>query len=119
MVRHKLFDAEYKFMSIIWDNEPINSTELSRISSKLLGWKKPTTYTMIRKLAEKELIVNENATVTAIVKREQVQKYESEQIIEKNFDGSLPTFLSAFLDNKKITKKEASELKRIIEEATK
>jgi predicted transcriptional regulator len=119
MEKHKLFDAEYKFMCIIWDNEPINSTELSKISLKLLGWKKPTTYTMLRKLSEKELIENENATVTALVKREQVQKYESEQIIEKNFDGSLPTFLATFLDNKKITEKEAAELKRIIEEATK
>lgn len=119
MEKHKLFDAEYKFMCIIWDNEPINSTELSKISLKLLGWKKPTTYTMLRKLSEKELIKNENATVTALVKREQVQKYESEQIIEKNFDGSLPTFLATFLDNKKITEKEAAELKRIIEEATK
>ncbi|MDP3386873.1 MAG: BlaI/MecI/CopY family transcriptional regulator [Eubacteriales bacterium] len=119
MEKQKLHDAEYKFMCIIWDNEPINSTELSRISSKLLGWKKPTTFTMLRKLSEKEFIINENATVTAIVKREQVQKFESEQIIEKNFDGSLPTFLATFLDNKKITEKEASELKRIIEEATK
>lgn len=115
----KLFDAEYRFMSIIWDNEPINSTKLSKISFEILGWKKSTTYNMIKKLSEKELLKNENATVTAIVKREQVQKYESEEVVDKSFDGSLPAFLTTFLDNKKLSEKEALELKKIIEEAVK
>lgn len=115
----KLFDAEYRFMSIIWENEPINSTKLSKISFEILGWKKSTTYNMIKKLSEKELLKNENATVTAIVKREQVQKYESEEVVDKSFDGSLPAFLTTFLDNKKLSEKEALELKKIIEEAVK
>jgi predicted transcriptional regulator len=115
----KLFDAEYKFMSIIWENEPINSTKLSKICDVELGWKKSTTFNMIKKLAEKEILINENATVKSLIKREQVQKYESEAVIEKSFEGSLPAFLTTFLDNKKISEKEALELKRIIEEATK
>lgn len=115
----KLFDAEYKFMSIIWDNEPINSTKLSKITEEILGWKKSTTFNMIKKLAEKGLLINENATVSSLIKKEEVQKYESEAIIDKSFDGSLPAFLTTFLDNKKISQKEAIELKRIIEEATK
>ena len=119
MEEYKLFDAEYKFMSIIWENEPINSTELTKISLEKLGWKKSTTYNMIKKLSEKDILRNDNAIVTTIIKKEQVQKYESEVIIDKNFDGSLPAFLTAFLDNKKITEKEALELKRIIEEAVK
>lgn len=115
----KLFDAEYKFVTLIWENEPINSTELSKICLHKLGWKKPTTYNMLRKLCEKGILKNENATVSAVVKRDDVQKYESEVVVEKNFGGSLPQFLTAFLDNRKITEKEAEALKKIIDEATK
>lgn len=119
MKQYKLFDAEYKFASLVWENEPINSTELVKLCREKLGWKKSTTYTVLRKLCEREILKNEDATVTAIVKKEDVQKYESQMVIEKNFDGSLPRFLTAFLGEKKITEKEAEELKRIIEEATK
>ncbi len=70
MEKYKLFDAEHKFMNIIWDHEPINSTELSKICLRELRWKKPTTYTMIRKLSERGILKNVNATVIAIVKRE-------------------------------------------------
>ncbi len=119
MDQYKLFDAEYKFASLVWENEPINSTELVRLSRDRLGWKKSTTYTVLRKLCQRGILKNENATVSAIVKKEDAQKYESETVIEKIFDGSLPQFLTAFLDDRKITEKEARELKRIIEEATK
>ncbi len=119
MEQYKLFDAEYKFASIIWENEPINSTELVKLSFEKLGWKKSTTYTVLRKLCERGILKNENAIVSALIKKEAAQKYESQTVIEKSFDGSLPRFLTAFLGEKKITKKEAEELKRIIEEATK
>ncbi len=119
MGKCELFDAEYKFMDIIWELEPINSTELSKICHSKLGWKKPTTYNMIRKLSERGILKNENATVTALVKREQVQKYESEVLLEKAFDGSLPAFLATFLQDKKLSKKEAQEIKKMIEDAVK
>lgn len=119
MEKFKLFDAEHRFMNIIWEHEPINSTELSKICLRELGWKKPTTYTMIRKLSERCILKNENATVTTLVKREQVQKYESEALLKKSFDGSLPSFLAAFLQDKKLSKNEAEEIKKMIEEATK
>ena len=119
MEQFKLFDAEYKFLNLIWDNEPVNSTELSKISFRELGWKKPTTYNMIRKLCERGILRNENAVVSSIVKREQVRKYESKAVVEKSFSGSLPAFLTAFLDDRRISGKEADELRRIIEEATK
>lgn len=115
----KLFDAEYKFLDIIWEFEPINSTELTKLSMQRLGWKKSTTYTMIRKLSQRGILKNENATVRALVKREKVQKYQSQELIEKTFDGSLPTFLAAFLKDKKLSKKQAEEIKEMIEEATK
>jgi len=115
----RLFNAEQKFMDLIWELEPINSTELMKICQNNLGWKKSTTYTMIRKLSERGILQNKNATVTALVKREQVQKYESEALLEKSFAGSLPTFMAAFLQDKKISKKEAYEIRKMIEEATK
>lgn len=115
----KLFDAEYRFLSIIWDSEPINSTELSRVCLDRLGWKKSTTFNMIRKLSERGFVKNENATVTAVVKREQVAKYESESVVEKNFGGSLPAFVAAFLDGRKITAEEAEAVRRMIDEAEK
>ena len=119
MEKYKLFDAEYKFVSLIWEAEPINSTELVKLSFDRLGWKKSTTYTVLRKLCERKILKNEDAVVSAIIKKEDAQKYESEAVIEKSFDGSLPQFLTAFLGQRKLTEKEAAELKRIIEEATK
>ncbi len=118
MEKFKLFDAEYKFLNIIWELEPINSTELTKVCLQKLGWKKPTTYTMIRKLSGRGILKNESATVTVLVKREQVQKYESEVLLEKAFDNSLPSFLATFLRGKKLSKQEAEELKKMIEEAT-
>lgn len=114
-----LFDAEYKFMCIVWEHEPVNSTELSKLCLDKLGWKKSTTYTMIRKLSERDIVKNENATVTALIKREQVQKYESETLLKKSFDNSLPLFLTTFLKGKQLSKDEAAKLKKMIERATK
>lgn len=111
----KLFDAEYKFMTLIWENEPINSTELVKICKEKLGWKKSTTYTVVRKLKERNIIKNQNAVVSSLVKQEDVQKYESEALLDKTFGSSLPKFLTAFLEDKKISAKEAEELKRIID----
>lgn len=119
MEKYKLFDAEYKFTNIIWDNEPINSTDLVRLCADKLGWKKSTTYTVLKKLSERGILQNNDAVVTALAKREDVQKYESNAVVEKSFDGSLPKFLTAFLNDRKITEQEAEELKKIIEEAVK
>jgi len=119
MEKYKLFDAEYKFVSIIWDNEPINSTELVKLCADKLGWKKSTTYTVLKKLCERGILQNRDATVTALVKREDVQRYESRAVLEKTFDGSLPKFLTAFLNGRTLSEEEAEELKRIIEEAVK
>ncbi|HOQ06791.1 MAG TPA: BlaI/MecI/CopY family transcriptional regulator [Clostridiales bacterium] len=119
MEKYKLFDAEYKFVSIIWDNEPINSTELVKLCADKLGWKKSTTYTVLKKLCGRGILQNKDATVTSLVKREDVQRYESRAVLERTFDGSLPKFLTAFLSGRKLSEQEAEELKRIIEEAVK
>ena len=117
MEEYKLFDAEYRLLSVIWENEPVNSTELSKICLDKFDWKRPTTFNLIRKLSDRGFVQNEKATVTALVKKEQVAQYESEMLVEKNFSGSLPAFIAAFLKGKKITEEEAAEVKRMIDEA--
>ena len=115
MEKYKLFDAELKFMNIIWEEEPIKSGELVRVCNEKLGWKKSTTYTVLRKLAQRGVLKNENTVVTSIVKREDTQIYESHEVVEKSFGGSLPKFLTAFFGNKKISNDEAEELKKLID----
>jgi predicted transcriptional regulator len=115
----KLFDAEYKFMSIVWALEPVNSTELTRICESELGWKKPTTYSMIRKLCERGIMKNEKATVTTLIAREDVQKYEAGVFIDRVFKGSIPSFITSFLQGKEISEEEARNIKRLIDEVTK
>jgi len=115
----KLFDAEYKFMSIVWEHEPVNSTKLTRICEKELGWKKPTTYSMIKKLSERGIMQNEKATVTTLIAKEDVQKYEADVFVDRVFDGSIPSFITSFLQEKKLSKNEAQKIKRMIDEVTK
>ena len=114
----ELHQAEYKFMEVIWDNEPVNSTALVKLCDEQLGWKKSTTYTVLRKLCQREILRNDDATVVAVAKREQVQKFESQQVVERSFGGSLPAFVNAFLSEKKLSREEAEELKKLIEEAS-
>lgn len=118
MQEYKLFDAEYRFAEVVWELEPVNSTALVKACEQRLGWKKATTYTVLRKLCERGILQNEHATVTALVKKADVQRYESEALLEKSFDNSLPAFLAAFLKDKKLSKKEAEEILRMIEEAS-
>ena len=119
MKEYKLTETEEKFSELIWGNEPIGSGDLVKLCEIEMNWKKSTTYTMIRKLCGRNILKNENAIVTSLVKREQVQKYESEALLEKSFDNSLPAFIATFLQDKKLSKKEAEELKNMIEEASK
>lgn len=115
MKKYQLFEAEYKFMEIIWETAPINSTKLVSLSAERLGWKKSTTYTVLRKLCERGLVKNDNATVSFLVGKEEIQSQESRELLEKSFDGSLPAFLAAFLKKERISDQEAEELKRIID----
>ncbi|MBQ8400902.1 MAG: BlaI/MecI/CopY family transcriptional regulator [Clostridia bacterium] len=116
MEYQKLCESDYRFMTVIWDNEPVSSTALAALCLEKLSWKKSTTYTMLKKMTEKGLAKNENTVVTSVVSRDRVQKNESELFLTQTFSGSLPGFLAAFLGNKTISKEEADELIRLIEE---
>jgi BlaI family penicillinase repressor len=114
MERIKIFDAEYKFMNIIWKHSPVPTTELVRLAREELGWKKSTTYTVIRRLCERKAIKKENTMVSAMIKREQVMRTETEEHIEKIYDGSLKLFFTTFLKKEKLGKDEIEELKKIV-----
>ena len=116
MEERKLCDSDYRFMSLIWENEPMGSGRLVELAQEKLGWKKSTTYTVLKKLCEKGYAKNENTVVTSLIPMESVQAAESERFVERTFEGSLPGFLAAFLGGKTISEKEAAELKRLIDE---
>ena len=112
----KLCESDYRFMCVIWENEPLPSGRLVELCKEKLNWKKPTTYTILRKMCEKGFAENNDTIVTSAVPKEDVQTYASEHFVEHTFHGSLPGFLTAFLDGKVITEQEAEELKRLIDE---
>ena len=113
-----LCESDYRFMTIVWDHQPLPSGKLVELCAQKLGWKKSTTYTVLRKLCQRGILRNEDATVVAVAKREQVQQFESQQVVERSFGGSLPAFVNAFLSEKKLSRDEAEQLKRMIEEAS-
>lgn len=115
MDKWNIWDSEYRFMLIVWDTAPIGSGKLVELCQQKLGWKKSTTYNAIRKMCEKGLINNENATVEVKVAKEQVQAMESNAFLERTFEGSLPQFLTSFLRGRAISDKEAEEIKRLID----
>lgn len=112
----RLCESDYRFMSVIWDNEPLGSTQLVNLCLKQLGWKKSTTYTMLKKVCEKGLAQNQNTVVTSLVPREQVQAAESTTFVNQTFGGSLPSFMVSFLGNRTISEQEAQELKDLIDQ---
>ena len=114
----KIFESEYRFCLILWENEPVNSTRLVELCRERLGWSKATTYTVIRRLAERGVVKNENATVTALISKEEAQKSRLEAMVEDTFEGSMPAFIAAFSRSKKLTKREVDQLRELIDSYT-
>lgn len=111
----KLHDAEYRLANIVWEHEPLHSRELAQRCEAQLGWKRTTTYTVLKKLCEKGVLRNDNAQVTSLLKREQIQRAESRAVVEKSFGGSLPGFIAAFLSGSKLSEEEAEQIRRLID----
>ena len=111
----KIFESEYRFCMIVWENEPVNSTELVKLSKELLGWSKATTYTVIRRLSERGVLKNENAIVSSLITKEEAQLAEMNELMEKRFGNSLPAFLAAFTKQQNLSEKQIDEIMKIIE----
>ena len=108
--------VQERFADIVWANEPIGSCELVKVCEKELGWEKPTTYTVLRKLCEKGLLQNEDGVVTTLMGRDEFYSAKSEQIIEDSYEGSLPAFIAAFTSRKKLSNAEVDEIQKMIDE---
>ena len=116
MKYYKLAETEEKFAELIWQNEPIGSGDLVRLSEKEMNWKKSTTYTVLKKICEKGIFQNENAVVSSLITKDEYYAKQSISFVEDIFGGSLPKFLTAFIGAKKLNKHQAEELKRLIDE---
>ena len=111
----KIFESEYRFCLILWEQEPVKSSELVRLCQERLGWKPTTTYTVIKRLSERGVLKNEDSVVTALVSKEQVQEAEIDELVEKKFGGSLPAFVAAFTRHGRMTEKEIDQVQRMID----
>ena len=107
--------VQERFADIVWEHEPIGSGELVRLCERELSWKKPTTYTVLRKLCEKGVLQNDGGVVTSLVSREAFYSAKSEQIVEDSFRGSLPAFVAAFISRKALSAQEADEIQKMID----
>ena len=111
----KIFESEYRFCLIMWENEPVNSTELVKLCKEQLGWSKATTYTVIRRLSERGVIQNENTIVSSLISKEEAQRSRLDAMVEETFEGSMPAFIAAFSRSKKLTKSEVDQLQSLID----
>lgn len=111
----KIYESEYRFCLILWKHEPVKSTELVKLCEEELGWKKATTYTVIKRLSERGVVKSENAVVTSLISKEEAQTAEIDELVERTFEGSLPAFIAAFSKSKKLSGKEIDEIQKMID----
>ncbi len=115
MKDYKLTEAEARFADLIWEKEPLASSELVKLCAEAFTWKKSTTYTVLKTLCEKGIFQNENAVVSAKLTREEFYGLQSREYVEEVFEGSLPRFLTAFCKGRRLSAKEVEEMKRLID----
>ena len=111
-----LTNADWRLMDIVWDHEPVESPELCRIAEEKLGWKRTTTYTVLKRLCEKGYLANETSVVTSLVAREAAGKREGNQIVRRGFKGSLPAFVAAFLEGGSISAEDAAQIEQLLKD---
>ena len=111
----KVFESEYRFCLILWENEPVKSMTLVKLCKEQLGWRKATTYTVITRLCQRGVIQSEDAVVTSLVSKEEVQAAEIDELVEKTFEGSLPAFVAAFTKHRRLSAKEVDEVQAMID----
>ena len=111
----KIFESEYRFCLIMWEHQPVTATTLVKLCQEQLGWKRTTTYTVIKRLGERGVLKNEDGTITALVSKEDAQQRELDELVEEKFQGSLPAFVAAFTKRQDISEKELDEVQRMID----
>lgn len=115
----KIPEGEYRFCLILWEYEPVMAAELVKLCQSQLGWKRTTTYTVIKRLEERGVLCNDNGMVTSLVSKEEVQASEIDELVEKKFEGSLPAFLAAFTKRQELSEQDLDEMQRMIDQIRK
>ena len=111
----KIFESEYRFCLILWEHEPIKSSELVALCRERLGWKPTTVYTVLKRLSERGVLINENTVVRSLVSKDEVQAAELDDMVEKTFEGSLPAFIAAFTKHQKLSDEEIDAVQQMID----
>jgi predicted transcriptional regulator len=111
----KIHESEYRFCLIMWEHEPVTTVELVRLCREQLGWKRTTTYTVIKRLGERGVLKNENGEITSLVSKDEAQAWEIGELVEKKFEGSLPAFIAAFTRHRDMSDGELDEIQRMID----
>ncbi|MDE7044518.1 MAG: BlaI/MecI/CopY family transcriptional regulator [Acetatifactor sp.] len=112
----KIYEGEYRFLNILWENEPIASPKLVQLCNERLGWKKSTTYTVIKKLIDKGIVQNDNTIVSALVSKEEVDRQDSEELLQRTSKGNIPAFFAAFLKDRKLSREDVEHIRQIIDQ---
>lgn len=115
----KIHESEYRFCLILWEHEPVAAAQLAKLCLTQLGWKRTTTYTVIKRLGERGVLRNENGMVSALVSKEDVQASEIGDLVEKKFSGSLPAFVAAFAKHQNLSDEDLAEIQKMIEQIRK
>ena len=111
----KIHESEYRFCLILWEHEPVTAVELVKLCQDQLGWKRTTTYTVIKRLGERGVLQNDKGTVTSLISKEAAQAGEIDELVEKKFEGSLPAFVAAFTRHQSMSEEELEEVQRMID----
>ena len=111
----KIHESEYRFCLILWEHEPLSAVELVKRCREQLGWKRTTTYTVIKRLGERGVLVNNDGVITALVSKDEAQAGEIDELVEKKFEGSLPAFIAAFTKRQDLSQTELDEVQRMID----
>lgn len=115
----KIFEKEYRFCLILWEHEPISRADLAKLCEELLGWKTTTTYTVVKRLCDRGVLMNDNSIITSLITKEEAQSAEIDGFVEEKFEGSLPAFLAAFTRKQKLSDRDLDELQKMIDRARK
>lgn len=111
----KIHESEYRFCLIMWEHEPVTAAHLVKLCQEQLGWKRTTTYTVIKRLGERGVLKNDNGTITSLISKDKAQANEISELVEKKFEGSLPAFIAAFTKHQHMSEDELDEIQSLID----
>lgn len=111
----KIHEGEYRFCLVLWEHAPVTAVELAKLCQEQLGWKRTTTYTVIKRLGEKEVLRNDSGVIIPLVSREEAQGWEIDELVEKKFAGSLPAFIAAFTRRQELSEEELDAVQQMID----